>query len=76
MFLETGLQTTQLPHKTQSWRTVLPLPGTVTSKKVKDKASNWCDKCRRWTTTHTTATHTGQRRNDTSASTPAAQANL
>ncbi|KAI2488973.1 hypothetical protein MHU86_25625 [Fragilaria crotonensis] len=58
-------------HKTQSWRTVPPPPGTATSKKVKDKAFNWCEKCRRWTTTHTTATHTGQRRNNTSTSTPA-----
>ena len=62
-------------HKTQSWRTVPPLPGTTTSKKVKDKAFNWCEKCRRWTTTHMTTTHTGQRRNN-AASTPAAQANL
>ncbi|KAI2498513.1 hypothetical protein MHU86_15973 [Fragilaria crotonensis] len=54
-------------HKTQSWRTVPPPPGTATSKKVKDKAFNWCEKCRRWTTTHTTATHTGQRRNNTTA---------
>ncbi|KAI2503664.1 hypothetical protein MHU86_10788 [Fragilaria crotonensis] len=63
-------------HKTQSWRTVPPPPGTATSKKVKDKAFNWCEKCRRWTTTHTTATHTGQRRNNASAPAPSAQANL
>jgi hypothetical protein len=63
-------------HKTQSWRTVPPPPGTAMSKKVKDKTFNWCEKCRRWTTTHTTATHTGQRRNNASAPAPSAQANL
>ena len=49
-------------HKPQSWRTAPPPPGTANSKKVKDKTFSWCDKCRRWTTTHTTATHTGERR--------------
>jgi hypothetical protein len=63
-------------HKTQSWRTVPPPPGTAMSKKVKDKTFNWCEKCRRWTTTHTTATHTGQRRNNASAPAPSAQAKL
>jgi hypothetical protein len=63
-------------HKTKSWRTVPPLPGTATSKKVKDKAFNWCEKCRRWTTTLTTATHTGHCRNNASAPAPSAQANL
>jgi hypothetical protein len=62
-------------NKTQSWRTVSPPPGTAMSKKVKDKTFNWCKKCRRWTTTHTTATHTGQCQN-TANSTPAAQASL
>jgi Zinc knuckle len=61
-------------NKPQSWRTVPPPPGTGTAKKVKDKTFNWCEKCRRWTTTHTTATHTGQRRNPPAAATP--QANL
>ena len=49
-------------EKPKSWRTTPPPPGTGTAKKVKDKTFNWCEKCRRWTTTHTTATHTGQRR--------------
>jgi hypothetical protein len=63
-------------HKIHSWRTVPPPPGTAMSKKVKDKAFNWCEKCCRWTTTHTTATHTGQRRNNTTVPAPAAQAYL
>ena len=61
-------------NKTLSWRTVPPPPGTAMSKKVKDKTFNWCDKCRRWTTTHSTATHTGQRNTSTNQS--PAQANL
>jgi hypothetical protein len=31
------------------------------TKKVKDKVFSWCAKCHRWTTTHTTNTHTGKR---------------
>ena len=29
---------------------------------MKDKTFNWCEKCHRWTVTHTTATHTGGER--------------
>ena len=53
-------------NKHQSWRTVPPPPGTGNAKKVKDKTFNWCDKCKRWTPSHTTATHTGERRNNSS----------
>ena len=41
-------------------------PGTA--KKVKDKTFNWCDKCKRWTPSHSTATHTGEHHNNTSPS--------
>ena len=52
--------------KHKSWRTIPPPPGTGNSKKVKDRTFNWCEKCRRWTTTHTTATHTGGERRQSS----------
>ena len=42
---------------------------------MKDKTFNWCEKCRRWTVTHTTATHTGSERRPGS-SPPAPSANL
>ncbi|KAI2509955.1 hypothetical protein MHU86_4520 [Fragilaria crotonensis] len=45
------------------------------SKKVKDKTFNWCEKCRRWTVTHTTATHTGGERRPP-APAPSPRANL
>ena len=62
-------------NKNVSWRTTPPLPGTANAKKVKDKTFNWCEKCRRWTTTHTTATHTGgQRRSQPAVGAP--QANI
>ncbi|KAI2493992.1 hypothetical protein MHU86_20523 [Fragilaria crotonensis] len=62
-------------NKHKSWRTIPPLPGTSNSKKVKDKTFNWCEKCRRWTVTHTTATHTGGERRPP-APTPSPRANL
>jgi hypothetical protein len=62
-------------NKQKSWRTIPPPPGTGNSKKVKDKSFNWCDKCCRWTVTHTTATHTGCERRPP-APAPAPRANL
>ncbi|KAI2508102.1 hypothetical protein MHU86_6275 [Fragilaria crotonensis] len=62
-------------NKHKSWRTIPPLPGTSNSKKVKDKTFNWCEKCRRWTVTHTTATHTGGERRPP-APAPSPRANL
>ena len=50
-------------HKKKSWCSTQPAAGTAMSKKVKDKPFNWCEKCKRWTTTHTTATHTGGNKN-------------
>ena len=44
-------------HK--SWKSTPPASGSPTTKKHNDKTFNWCSKCNRWTTTHTTATHTG-----------------
>ena len=62
-------------NKHKSWRTIPPPPGTGNAKKVKDKTFNWCEKCRRWTVTHTTSTHTGGERRP-SAPAPAPRANL
>jgi hypothetical protein len=62
-------------NKHKSWRTIPPPPGTGNSKKVKDKTFNWCEKCRRWTATHTTATHTGGERCPPAPG-PAPRANL
>ena len=42
-----------------SWRTTPPPTGSPTTKQHNDKTFNWCGKCQRWTTTHTTETHTG-----------------
>jgi hypothetical protein len=50
-----------LNQQHQHWRTVPPPPGTSSANQIKDKTFNWCDKCKRWTPTHTTATHTGER---------------
>ena len=46
--------------KSKSWKTVPPGNGDALVKRVKDNTFNWCGKCHRWTTTHTTATHTGK----------------
>jgi hypothetical protein len=62
-------------NKHKSWRTIPPPPGTGSSKKVKDKAFNWCEKCCYWTVTHSTATHTGGVRCPP-ASAPSPRANL
>ena len=42
-----------------SWRTTPPAAGSSNTKQHNDKTFNWCAKCHRWTTTHTTGTHTG-----------------
>jgi hypothetical protein len=44
----------------KSWRSTPPKSGEPTTKKVNDKPFNWCAKCGRWTTTHTTQQHTGK----------------
>jgi hypothetical protein len=48
----------------KSWRSTPPKSGEPTTKKVNDKMFNWCAKCGRWTTTHTTAEHTGKPSNE------------
>jgi hypothetical protein len=45
----------------QSWRSTPPAVGAPLTKKVKEKVFSWCAKCHRWTTTHTTNTHTGKK---------------
>jgi hypothetical protein len=42
-----------------SWKTVAPQPGAPITKQHNNRTFNWCLKCKRWTTTHVTATHTG-----------------
>jgi Zinc knuckle len=44
-----------------SWRTTPPPSDSLTTKTHNGKTFNWCAKCHRWTTTHTTSTHTGQK---------------
>ena len=63
-------------NKNVPWRTTPPPPGTANAKKVKDKTFNWCEKCRHWTTTHTTTTHTGGQRRSQQPAVGAPQANI
>ena len=46
--------------KPKSWKLIPPGKGDALTKKVKENTFNWCSKCKRWTTTHTTATHVGK----------------
>ena len=41
-----------------------PSEGEAITKKVKDNTFHWCAKCKRWTSTHTTATHIGKRKDN------------
>ena len=50
-----------------SWKTVAPQPGTPITKQHNNRTFNWCLKCKRWTTTHVTATHTGGKAANTNA---------
>ena len=50
---------TQRSNDAPSWRSTPPATDAPTSKVHNDKTFNWCSKCHRWTTTHTTTTHTG-----------------
>ena len=49
-----------------SWRSTPPPAGAPSTKVHNSKTFNWCAKCHRWTTTHTTTTHTGPVRPRTS----------
>ena len=39
------------------WKTMAPPSGESQTKEVKGRTFNWCAKCKRWSTTHSTATH-------------------
>ena len=41
------------------WRSTPPAAGVSTTKKTDTHTFNWYATCKRWTTTHTTKTHTG-----------------
>ena len=41
------------------WRSTPPAPGAPTTKKTDNHTFNWCATCKRWSTTHSTETHTG-----------------
>ena len=43
-----------------SWKTTAPGAGQSESKTHDGKQFRWCGKCARWTTTHDTASHTGE----------------
>ena len=40
-----------------NWKQVAPAPGQPHTKSVDGCTWNWCDKCTRWTSTHTATTH-------------------
>ena len=50
------------------WRSTPPAAGAPTTKKTDTHTFNWCATCKRWTTKHTTETHTGAPRSASSAS--------
>ncbi|KAI2495570.1 hypothetical protein MHU86_18929 [Fragilaria crotonensis] len=50
------------PKDVKSWKSTPPPSGAPQVKQANGKAFNWCASCKRWTTTHATATHTGARR--------------
>ena len=54
------------------WRSTPPAAGAPTTKKTDTHTFNWCASCKRWTTTHSTETHTGVSRNTVPNGTPAA----
>ena len=44
-------------YKIQEWKLEAPKDGQSKSKMVNGRKFNWCSKCARWTTTHTTEEH-------------------
>ena len=50
-----------------NWRKTPPLEGQSQTKTVTGQDYKWCDKCKRWTTTHGTAQHTGTARTQVSS---------
>ena len=45
-----------------SWKSAPPPSGAPQTKQANGKTFNWCASCKRWTTTHATATHTGSKK--------------
>ena len=50
--------------KAKSWKLIPPREGEAITKTVKNNVFHWCAKCKRWTTTHTTATYMGKRKKE------------
>ena len=50
------------PFKIQEWKLQEPKSGEEKSKTVNGRKFNWCTKCQRWTTTHTTEEHRDTRK--------------
>ena len=61
---------------TQAWRRVPPEPNQSETKLHNRKEYFWCAKCKRWTPSHSTATHRGSKGNETASSTQELAANL
>jgi hypothetical protein len=49
------------------WKTVAPQPDAPITKQHNNRTFNWCLKCKRWTSTHVTATHIGGKAANTNA---------
>ena len=45
------------PTDKSDWKKTAPAAGAPSTKKVKQREFHWCEKCQRWSTTHSTATH-------------------
>ena len=56
---KSGKKSAPSDKKKTPWRKVPPSSGQPSPKSENGKQFNWCCKCKFWTTTHTTATHTG-----------------
>ncbi|KAI2490670.1 hypothetical protein MHU86_23913 [Fragilaria crotonensis] len=54
-----GSNGNERPKDVKSWKSTPPPSGGPQVKQANGKAFNWCASCKRWTTTHATATHTG-----------------
>ncbi len=54
-----GRNGNERPKDVKSWKSTLPPTGAPQVKQANEKAFNWCASCKRWTITHTMATHTG-----------------
>jgi len=50
--------------KSHGWKRVPPTPGESPTKKLQNREFRWCAKCKSWSTTHGTDTHTGKKSSD------------